>query len=453
MARVRNYMQAQPESELHRRGKMFGVLVVAEPLGYLAAFSAMLDGSFTHDGFVPPVFDWSRSDGYFRQEETAISQINRQILSGDETVFREERKGRSQALQRWLFAQFGMLNAIGQSRNLLDIFAAEPAIMSREDYFAHHASSHHPITPLPPSGAGECCAPKLLQYAFLHGLKPVCMAEFWMGASPRDELRVEGQYYPACQGKCKPILRHMLQGLEVQESPRRTDSRARAKEVKFVIEDAHLLVVEKPSGLLSVPGKEDDYSLQDYLTDYLMAKVSEDSTSGTPVFAVHRLDQDTSGLMVFAKTKEAAKLLQQQFLRREVKKIYLAVVEPMRSLPSEGEIRLPLLPNPLDRPRQMVDLEHGKTAITRWRQLGEWQSNSAMDTERGWLLALYPETGRTHQLRVHLAHQDGLGCPIKGDRLYGIESTAHRLMLHAAELQFTHPTTGESMHFKSEPRW
>ena len=442
MTWVREYMHAHPQSELHRLGKMFGVLVVAEPLGYLCAFSAMLDGTFHHDGFVPPIFDWSRPDGYFRQEEAAISQLNKQFPnSADAAPLLTERKQRSQALQRWLFTQSQVLNQQGKELNLLQIFAAEPPIIDEAEYFSHQPNkAARESEPLPPSGAGECCAPKLLQYAFLHHLQPVCMAEFWMGAPPKDELRREGQFYPACQSKCKPILRHMLQGLDVETNPLLREQTALAKEVGIVFEDAEILVADKPAGLLSVPGKESAFSLQEYLQKQL----------ASPLYPAHRLDMDTSGLIVFGKNEQTGKRLQQQFLRRDVSKIYKAILEPLFDYDThakEGVISLPLLPNPYDRPRQMVNLEHGKQAITRWYLDGTWQK----DGDKGLLITLIPETGRTHQLRVHCAHPDGLGCPIKGDRLYG--QPAERLMLHAAELTFLHPSTSETIHCVSPAPW
>lgn len=471
MERVRAYMAAHPESELHQRGKMFGVLVVSphnehtashdehtaphdrqtgphhkqssqslHSLGYLAAFSAMLDGQMQHEGFVPPVYDWSVPDGYFRKEEAAISVLTKNLKVTDTMALRQERKHRSQALQRWLFAQFKMINAASEQRDLLDIFASEPVILSPEEYFAER-KLENASTPLPPSGAGECCAPKLLQFAFLHGLRPVCMAEFWMGASPHDEVRIEGRYYPACQGKCRPILRHMLQGTAVAPNPLQTDGRALSGKITVIHEDNDLLVIDKPSGLLSVPGKEDSYSVQEYLEE----------TYQQPVYAVHRLDMDTSGLLIFAKTPSVAEGLQVQFLRHEVKKKYVAVLESQKAFTANqksGVISLPLLPNPFDRPRQLVDFQHGKPAITEWQILDEQYS---VHGKQGVLVALFPQTGRTHQLRVHCAHADGLGCPIMGDRLYG--NAGDRLMLHATELQFTHPVTHERLIFRSDPSW
>lgn len=327
-------------------------------------------------------------------------------------------------------------------------------------------------TILPPAGAGECCAPKLLQAAYKRGLTPVCMAEFWMGASPKDELRIEGQYYPACTGKCKPILAHTLIGLDVEEDPETRSSRALAEQTETIYEDEWLLVVNKPSGLLSVPGKDGQYSLTEYLNRRVAGEendrrvagdgnnIDENENENEVYIPVHRLDQDTSGLIVFAKTESIAKQLQALFLRRDIHKVYRAELYRRVAgdgngnkfccaiLEGKGTIDLPLLPNPMDRPRQMVNHQHGKPAITHYRMTGE------IGPHGGRIVELRPETGRTHQLRVHCAHIEGLGTPIYGDRLYGYanvnENSVERLMLHAAELIFPHPVTGEMLHLKAK---
>lgn len=454
MAEVRAYMAAHPESELHRRGKMFGVLVCEEGnhLVTLRAFSAMLDGSYHHEGFVPPVYEADGVIGTSRED--------------------------SRDKQRKIFRSYRFLSAKGEEKDLLQIFRSEPRILSVEEYFRPSPSPFLKRTGsnmkedgqpevMPPSGAGECCAPKLLQEAYLRGLHPLCMAEFWMGAAPKDELRIEGQYYGACSGKCRPILRHMLDGMEVEADPVYSAGRELAEKVEIVYEDEEIIVVNKPAGLLSVPGKDGQYSLLEYLTSRSpqdgspMGVTSNSDSDRQPVFPVHRLDQDTSGLIVFAKTQEAAVTLQRYFLRRDIHKLYLAELEPSQQLnvaqqplnvaqrqlngsaaaikPSSGLISLPLLPNPFDRPRQMVNHEHGKPAITRYR------ITDRKGPHGGNIVELYPETGRTHQLRVHCAHPDGLGCPIYGDRLYGsarpdgITQVPSRLMLHAAELTLVHP--------------
>lgn len=401
--RVHAYMCEHPESELHRQGKMFGVLMVESSDirtqhsdDYLAAFSAKLDGSYHHEGFVPPVYEMTTPPVGTSKEE-------------------------SKRLQRLLFAQYNFINGKGESKNLLDIFAAEKPILSPEEWFDTGERSKVKGERIPPSGAGECCAPKLLQYALTHGLKPIALAEFWVGAPSRTELRKEGCFYAPCSGKCVPILRHMLQGLKVEVKGEK--SKVKSEKIQVIYEDDYLMVVNKPAGLLSVPGKSDEPSVE----TYLKAK------------AVHRLDQDTSGLLVLAKTPEVYKTLQAYFQRRDIQKRYEALVKgERRKVIGEGVIELPLLTDPYDRPRQMVNIEHGKVAITRYAV----REQRADDT---CLVDFYPLTGRTHQLRVHAAHPDGLNAPIVGDRLYG--SPAERLMLHAAEITFLHPITQEEMHF------
>lgn len=425
MDRVHAYMRVHPESELHRQGKMFGVLIVKNEVSqkesYIAAFSAMLDGSYQHEGFVPPVLT-SEGVNKLTDEQMPVGHS------------REE----SRQLQRLLFAQYRLQNGRGETKNLLEIFAKEKAILSAEEYF--HKSSITQNEAMPPSGAGECCAPKLLQYAFLHGLKPIAMAEFWIGAPSRTEIRQEGCFYAPCSGKCVPILKHMLQGIEIDKTEDRRNAETLCQQIKIIYEDEWLMVVDKPSGLLSVPGKGEELSCENYL------KCQMDEKSFLK--AVHRLDQDTSGLLVLAKNAEVYKELQAYFQRRDIDKRYEAVVECTKEQTlhegEEGLIDLPLLPNPYDRPRQMVNKEHGKVALTRYR-IREHRADGTL------LVDFFPLTGRTHQLRVHAAHPDGLKAPIAGDRLYGRSLTeslnGKRLMLHAAEIRFIHPVTKEELHF------
>ncbi|MCR5050284.1 MAG: RluA family pseudouridine synthase [Paludibacteraceae bacterium] len=417
---IRAYMDVHPESELHTCGKMFGVLIVKQTDGeysYLRAFSAMLDGSYQHKGFVPPVYLPSAMPiGSSRAE--------------------------SQRLQQILFVQYRFTNGLGETRNLIEIFAEEKPILSPEEWFNPAQKSSTPKQAMPPSGAGECCAPKLLQYALTHHLMPIAMTEFWIGAPSGSELRREGCFYPPCSGKCKPILRHMLKGVDGLVIKGLTDERGNRfmnEEIEIVYEDEWLMVVNKPAGMLSVPGKTDEMSITDILSQ---------KRQGAHLQAVHRLDQDTSGLLVVAKTPEIYKTLQAYFQRRDILKRYEAVctvnsTDNQSFMQDEGDICLPLLPNPFDRPRQMVDREHGKVAQTHYI-IRERRSNSTI------LIDFFPHTGRTHQLRVHAAHPQGLNAPIVGDRLYGAANgplSATRLMLHAAEIRFVHPITQEEMHF------
>ena len=382
-------------------GKMFGVLVVKaeQGLGFLAAYSGLLEGRNDWPYFVPPVFDAQLPDGHFKQTERVIS-----AKGGDKQM--------SQELQTWLFHQYQLLNAKGETKDLVDIW---------QDY--HCSPRIRNRYPLPPGGTGDCCAPKLLQYAFSHGLRPICMAEFWWGPSPKSEIRHQGQFYPACRGKCKPILTWMLQGLDVDPNPEETG--ASHLNIEIIYEDDVLAVINKPSGLLSVPGRTEDYSV---------ATIAMERWPGS--LPVHRLDMGTSGLMVIAKTKEAYVSLQEQFVKRTVKKRYIALVEGIVKEP-KGRITLPLIFDPMNRPRQMVDYQRGKSAVTEYEVLDARDGRT--------LLALYPHTGRTHQLRMHCAHPDGLGCPIVGDELYGHK--AERLCLHCDQIEFAHPVTGERMHF------
>lgn len=329
------------------------------------------------------------------------------------SALKSERKTRSAALQQKLFEQFGMLNYRGEVENLCEIFGQT-------------------VHKTPPAGAGECAAPKLLQQAYLHGWKPIAMAEFWWGDSPKTEIRHHGHYYPACKGKCEPILQHMLQGLQVEENPMLKRMQVPSQNLEIVYEDPWLSVINKPAGMLSVPGKEDAVSV------YSLMREQYPEADGP--LTVHRLDMATSGLMLIAKTKRVHQNLQAQFKNRLVRKRYVALLEGI--VPKDKDtVDLPLCLNPLDRPRQMVHTEHGKPAIT------DYQVLERLDGKRT-RIAFYPRTGRTHQLRIHAAHPLGLHCPIIGDELYG--EKADRLYLHAEYLEFTHPITGETVRITKE---
>lgn len=419
-----------------QEGKMFGVLVV-EHEGkryYLRAFSGIYNGSYHHEGFVPPIFDLQQ--GYFREEEQRIVELTQRIQQSEDNeekvTLKALRKEKSQALQTWTFRQFRMHNALGNMADLIDIFKDYKTPFTEEEYL-DYKEGRTPIKPhskvgIPPAGAGECCAPKLLQYAYLHNLKPLCMEEFWVGPSQGSQMRVEGHFYPSCQHKCVPILTYMMQGLDVEENPLFRRGQALLQQVRIIYEDTDIMVVSKPSGLLSVPSRNHgEVSLQLHL-----------SAIDPEIRLAHRLDQDTSGLLIAAKNIETCRQLQQQFVRHEVQKKYVALLSaPLSpSLPQEGTISLPLSRNPFDSPRQVVDYRFGKPSITHYIYKG----NSRIE--------LFPQTGRTHQLRIHCAHPEGLGSPIRGDILYG--TAADRLYLHAESITFRHPTTGKWMTFAEE---
>lgn len=419
---VQQYLQTRTDwHEELQQGKMFGVLVVKTPtgeVGYLAAFSGNLAGSNHHDYFVPPVYDLLNPDGYFKEEEARISAINVMLNHTNDNnqeiieALKEERKQRSIALQQWIFEQFRLRNARGEEQDIYSIFTQT----------AHRN---------PPAGTGECAAPKLLQYAYLNNLQPLAMAEFWWGDSPKGEIRRHGHYYPACRHKCEPILNFMLQGLELEPNPLLT-SNTDATQLETVYEDDYLLVVNKPAGMLSVPGKTGQASV--------LTLLQERYPDATGPILVHRLDMATSGLLLASKDKDTHALLQKQFEGRTVKKRYIALLEGIPQAEPKGFIRLPLRPDFDNRPLQMVCYEYGKPAVTRYE---------IMDTENDRTrMAFYPETGRTHQLRVHAAHPEGLNCPIVGDPLYG--QPADRLYLHAERLEFRHPVTGQRLQIQKE---
>ena len=498
---VQQYLTLRTDwTEELSRGKMFGVLVVQKDthIGFLAAYSGLLAGRNDHAYFVPPVYDLLQPDGTFKMEEKRISGINRHIQAlahgnlsqtlsrhidtiraqsekelaetraamkeakwkrdeirtspnGKEmerqliresqfqkaeykrlekkwkaeaaryldiqnklnvriNALKHARKTRSEALQEWLFAQFRMLNAQGEEKDLWQIF--------RE----HGRTA-------PPSGAGECAAPKLLQYAFRNGYHPLAMAEFWWGASPETEIRQHGHFYPACKSKCEPILGHMLQGLEVEPNVQETQMMHPA-EPSILYEDEWLVAVNKPAGMLSVPNADNN-------APSVLSWAQEHFPHATGSLVVHRLDMDTSGILLIAKDRHTFVLLQQQFEHRQIKKRYIAILDGLVAT-DKGTISLPLLPNINDRPRQMV-AQNGKTAITRYQVVTRQDGHTR--------ITFYPETGRTHQLRVHAAHPQGLNAPIMGDNLYG--KPADRLYLHAESICFVHPQTGTTMDIHS----
>lgn len=468
-------------------------------LGYLWAFSGKLAGENHHSYFVPTIFDMLQENGFFRKEEEVLNAINRQIeilehsdelqnkniqlettkneatsdiqnqkdkikrlkierdekrnsfenLSSTEieklelelseeskkesillkkmtkywnfqlenaqkevnlllneiNQLKEERKQKSGALQQKLFAEYSFLNKFGERKSIGKIFNNNP-----------------------PAGAGECAAPKLLHYAFEHNLKPIAMAEFWWGQSPKSEIRKHKQFYPACKSKCEPILlSHMLKGIEMEANPFQ-ENPAEGKDIEILFEDTELAVINKPAEFLSVPGK--------IISDSVYQRVKELYPNATGPLIVHRLDMSTSGLMLIAKNEETYVKLQRQFIKRTIKKRYVALLDGVLE-ENEGFIDLPLRVDLDDRPRQLVCYEHGKSAQTKWIKI-ETKNNQT-------LVYFYPITGRTHQLRVHASHEIGLNSPIVGDDLYG--KKADRLHLHAEQITFIHPISKEEMTF------
>lgn len=374
--------------------------------------------------------------------ETEFEDYQENILR-----LKQLRKQLSDALQQWLFSQFRMLNQEGESKDLLEIFRDEA--LKEYPQAAIATSRIAALKMVPPAGSGECCEPKLLQYAYQHGYKPLQMAMFWWGESPKEEIRHHLQFYPACNGKCKPILHWMLPASTFEPA---AVNPSIYNKVETLYEDREIAVIHKPEGLLSVPGKD---ASQPSVYALMRRKYPE----ATGPLIVHRLDMATSGLMIIAKTEFAYHRLQKEFLNHRVQKKYIAIISekeisgkeiskkeisekeiPGKEIPEKGTISLPLLPDYLNRPRQMVNHEQGKEAITEYEILERIDGSHLR-------IALYPKTGRTHQLRVHCAHQEGLNAPILGDPLYGNEKAA-RLHLHAEEITFEHPLTGKKITIK-----
>ncbi|HBK20788.1 MAG TPA: RNA pseudouridine synthase [Cryomorphaceae bacterium] len=341
------------------------------------------------------------SKEWLAEQEALVEKLDQ--FDTDIRDLKEERRLKSNALQREIFDHYTFLNANGESQVLSACFP---------DFDLRH----------PPSGSGDCCAPKLLQYAYKNELKPLALGEFWWGNAPDKEIRQHAYFYPSCASRCRPILGHMLQGLEVEENPLLTYGQD--KPMPVVYEDEDLVVVNKPAGLLSVPGVE--------IEDSALTRIKNRYPNATGAILLHRLDMSTSGLLMFTLNPKANKRMQRQFIKRQVQKTYIADISGLVA-EEQGVIRLPLAPDYYDLPRQMVCHKTGKASETHWSVLQRFKSSTR--------LALKPITGRTHQLRVHCAHPEGLGLSIIGDELYGI--IGQRLHLHAHQLEFTHPTTKE----------
>ena len=470
-------------------GKMFGVLVIEQQdgnLGYVAAFSGKLAESTQHKYFVPPVFDVLDTNEFYIKTEEQLNELTHKIVSlenasdfieikkvyqetqqlhdnlltkeqskikqrrklrkelakqnnqlniNEEFYLREyevylndkiaplkkvydtkqqqieELKQKRANISAWaqqeIFKKYAFLNYRGETKNLLDIFTDSTQNI--------------------PAGAGDCCAPKLLQYAYKHQLKPICMAEFWWGKPLQTSIRKHLNYYPACTGKCKPILTHMLQGVTVEENPLVAQLKEE-KEITIIHEDADLLVINKPHELLSVAGKE--------IKDSVFSRIQKLYPKATGPLVVHRLDMSTSGILLIAKNEDTYKALQAQFINKTVQKRYVALLEGVLK-DKKGIIELPLRVDLNDRPKQLVCYKHGKKALTQWETIETLDNKTKV--------YFYPVTGRTHQLRVHAAHNLGLNTPIIGDDLYG--KKADRLYLHAEKITFVHPTSKEQVSF------
>ncbi|MGG6231196.1 RluA family pseudouridine synthase [Tenacibaculum sp. SDUM215027] len=472
-------------------GKMFGVLIVQqqdETLGYLAAFSGKLADSTQHQHFVPPVFDVLDTNEFYLKTEEQLNELTHKIVSLENTTdFIETKKvyKKTQQLhERFLTEEQlkikqrrKLRKELGQQNNQLNINEefylreyevylndkiaplkktydtkkhqieelkqqrANLSAWTQQEIFKKYAFLNYQeetqnlldvfkdSTQNIPAGTGDCCAPKLLQYAYKHQLKPICMAEFWWGKPLQTSIRKHQNYYPACTGKCKPILTHMLQGVTVDENPLVSQLK-KEKEITIIHEDADLLVINKPHELLSVAGKE--------IKDSVFSRIQRLYPKATGPLVVHRLDMSTSGILLIAKNEETHKALQAQFINKTVQKRYVALLEGVLKY-KKGIIELPLRVDLNDRPKQLVCYKHGKKALTQWETLKTLDNKTKV--------YFYPITGRTHQLRVHAAHNLGLNTPIVGDDLYG--KKADRLYLHAEKITFVHPTSKKQVSFTS----
>lgn len=488
-------------------GKMLGVLICKDRSGEtvgLSAFSGSVGGCSHVEGFVPPIYDLMEKDGEFKTREAEITAINNEIsglesseeyisswkrleeaehqaaeelesmrlkatsakaererirretcdeetinrltkesqhekasikraktawkstisalkaecevISNEIASLKRRRAEMSDRLQKWIFSQYIVHNGIGESKSIGEIFADAGLT--------------------PPGGTGDCAAPKLLEHAWRNGLEPIEMGEFWYGMSSLTAVRVHGHFYPSCTSKCGPLLNFMMQGLDISHDE---TSRSLKATPEIIYQDEHIIAVNKPSGMPSVPGLDGRTSMQEWLSGHC----------GHEVYSIHRLDMDTSGIIIFAKDSDTASVMMKMFEERKVSKTYHAILSAPEDgrtwkVGAKGTISLSLGPDYDERPRQKADQAHGKEAVTEYCVMETFPDGRA-------LLEMHPLTGRTHQLRVHAAHPSGLGCPIAGDTLYGGTGTLYeetdaactgRLCLHAHSISFTHPHTG-----------
>lgn len=417
---LKSHLSAHLPAEVVRGpmgGKMFGVLVVVDAdgrPGVLWGFAGMVQGDRRLAGFVPSACDQRAFDTLWATEGARVESFNDAIANARGSTrasLEAEQQAISRALLPKLQATYELSNARGETRGLEALFDPRPI----------------------PGGAGDCAAPKLLQHAYRLGARPVALAEFWWGDATPAGGRHHGVFYPACRGRCAKILPFMLEGVECEPPPEYGNHGVLDDAPATIFEDDDLWIVDKPSGLLSIPGRGN--ALRDCVQARLQQRAGLEDPSWPRL--VHRLDQATSGLLIAAKNKSTYVGIQQQFSRRTVHKRYEALVHG--PVDGEGLIDLPLGPDLDDRPRQIHDPVHGKPALTRWASLGNEGEQAR--------IAFWPQTGRTHQLRVHASHSLGLGAPMLGDPLYGFPDEAPRLMLHAAELQFVHPRGGQALQF------
>jgi len=482
-------------------GKMFGILVVKtnQGIGFLAAFSGKINDETIFPGYVPPIFDTQDANGFYKLGESELNKLNHRIFmlenasewmtmqedlvslevhyknriadlkstieinksarqciryakNTDEATIeslnqeskkeqfklrnlnkefklvkkeltdkmnawqaeikrqKEHRSVYSNALQKELFQAYQMTNFCSETKSIFEIFKSFSG-------------------DLPPSGTGECALPKLLHFAAIHQLIPICFGEFWWGTSPVGEVRKHKTFYPACRAKCEPLLSFLLKGISCQTNP--VLALVRDEPLVIIYEDSWVIAVEKPTGVLSVPGRVNIDSAEDRLKHL--------NPSYAFLKAVHRLDMGTSGIMLFAKDPTTHSLIQNLFAKHKVTKIYEAILTGIPTI-TEGSIQLPLRLDVNHRPHQMVCFEHGKKAETYFKVLHNESNNARIE--------FHPLTGRTHQIRIHAAHQLGLNCPILGDELYGIPGA--RLHLHAKYLAFEHPHLHRKLRLSAE---
>ncbi|MEH1847469.1 MAG: pseudouridine synthase [Nostoc sp.] len=379
-----------------------------------------------------------------RQQNAVLQPLQQLIAATDARIseLKQQRKALSCQLQAQMHASYSLTNFSGRSRSLQQLMSGGF-----------------------PTGTGDCCAPKLLHYAATHNLKPLAMAEFWWGASSVNQNKIQGEFYGACAERCQPLMGFLLSGLRRISIPNKDfhtttpfllstlthlhrsnvfDSNEKRcnfpafspikAEIPIIYQDEWLIAVNKPAGLLSVPGRYRDRQ------DSVLSRLRHLLADGMALASVHRLDQETSGILLLARDRQIHRQLSQQFQQRQVHKVYEAILSGAVTV-EQGVIDLPLWGDPENRPEQKVDWQHGKPSLTHFQVMARQGDYTRVE--------FTPLTGRTHQLRVHAADVRGLGVAILGDQLYGCCAVTRRLHLHARELRFKHPQLEKTLHLQA----
>ena len=395
---------SQESEERKGHGIMVGALVCVNAAGERVVLHAVSGITYSVNGTVTPIASPKEIETALAKNDAEIHELTKKINEGQEELKKERTLLTDESLRN-VFSLYTFTRFDGKKITLNEIIQAHDG-------------------KLPPTGTGDCCAPKLLSYAFEHNLTPISMDEVFYGRDTKN--KTNGTSYPPCDERCGYILPYIL-GLEI------------------LYRDSQIIVVNKPSGLLSVPGRTPDKQ------DCVVNRVKKLFPHCITQPSVHRLDMETSGLLVLAFTEEAHRNLSRQFEEGTVHKKYVALIDGVFNHNEyEGELQLKFRLDVDNRPHQIYDEVNGKLGITQWKKEGTELYTAPDGTKRRTTKIIFtPKTGRTHQLRLAASDPHGFGIPIVGDTLYGHCEPDERLMLHAFELEFRHPISGEQRHFST----